>query len=137
MEGGHTDRGEEQSGEHVASEAYNAYQLLKHCTEADASRSGVACQFTQFAGDLPRNQLFAHCNGHPTEMKNGGRGKILTAIPARPASTERRNSHPADDHNFLPDAPDNYLKFRQLPSGAKLTFSTLGSGPKSAETLAG
>ena len=84
MEGGHTDRGEEQSGEHVASEAYNAYQLLKHCTEANASRSGVACQFTQFAGDFPRNQLFPHCNGRPTEIEKRGRGKILTAIPRPP-----------------------------------------------------
>ena len=74
MEGGHTDRGEEQSGEHVASEAYNAYQLLKHCTEANASRSGVACQFPQFAGDFPRNQRFAHCNGHPTEIEKRGAG---------------------------------------------------------------
>jgi hypothetical protein len=40
------------------------------------------------AGDFPRNQLSAHCNGHPTEIENGGRGKILTAIPARPVSTE-------------------------------------------------
>jgi hypothetical protein len=51
----------------------------------------------------------------PPARARGGRGKILTAIPARPASTESRNSHPADDHNFLPDAPYNYVKFRQLP----------------------
>src|SRR5215472_7623623 len=27
------------------------------------------------AGDFLRNQLSAHCNGHPTEIENGGRSK--------------------------------------------------------------
>src|SRR5215472_3289294 len=50
-------------------------------------------KYPGIAGDFLRNQLSAHCNGHPTEIENGGRSKILTAIPARPASTESRNSH--------------------------------------------